>query len=143
MTFRHTLPIQLRFSDTDALGHVNNSSYFTFFDLGKTRYICDVLGRQVPAQDMGIVLRHAETDFLHPLFYTDDASVQTRLECIGNHSFTLMQQIVNNRTGQVHCTCRNVMVGFDPATGLSTPISDELRQAMTRYEADSDDVQKG
>ena len=35
MIFKHTLPVQLRFNDIDALGHVNNSIYFTFYDLGK------------------------------------------------------------------------------------------------------------
>ena len=28
---KHSIPIQLRFNDTDALGHVNNSTYFSFF----------------------------------------------------------------------------------------------------------------
>ena len=32
--FRHTLPLQLRFNDIDLLGHVNNSVYFSFYDLG-------------------------------------------------------------------------------------------------------------
>ena len=36
--FRHTLPLQLRFNDIDLLGHVNNSVYFSFYDLGKARY---------------------------------------------------------------------------------------------------------
>ena len=133
-TFHHRLPIQLRFSDTDAIGHVNNSSYFTFFDLGKTRYICTVLGRDVPATEMGIVLAHAETDFLHPVFYTDDVSVLTRMESISKHSFTLMQQIVNNTTGVVHCTCRNVMVSVDSTTGRSKEVDTEMREALLRFE---------
>ena len=28
--FKHITPIQLRFNDFDALGHVNNSVYFSF-----------------------------------------------------------------------------------------------------------------
>ena len=38
MEFKHSVPVQLRFNDADALGHVNNSVYFTFYDLGKTEY---------------------------------------------------------------------------------------------------------
>ena len=33
MKFKHSVPVQLRFNDADALGHVNNSVYFTFYDL--------------------------------------------------------------------------------------------------------------
>lgn len=39
MKFRHTLPVQIRFSDVDQYGHMNNSSYFSLYDLAKTR-IC-------------------------------------------------------------------------------------------------------
>ena len=40
--FKHTVPLQLRFNDIDALGHVNNSVYFTFYDLGKARYFEEI-----------------------------------------------------------------------------------------------------
>ena len=33
--FNHTLPIQLRFNDVDKFGHVNNTVYFSFYDLSK------------------------------------------------------------------------------------------------------------
>ena len=42
--FRHTMPVQIRFSDVDQFGHVNNSVYFSLYDLAKTTYIKDVLG---------------------------------------------------------------------------------------------------
>mgnify|MGYP001534377266 FL=1 len=40
--FNHTLPIQLRFNDVDKFGHVNNTVYFSFYDLGKTEYFASV-----------------------------------------------------------------------------------------------------
>ena len=36
IVFHHALPIQLRFNDVDKFGHVNNTVYFSFYDLGKT-----------------------------------------------------------------------------------------------------------
>ena len=42
--FRHTMPVQIRFSDVDQFGHMNNSVYFSLYDLAKTTYIKDVLG---------------------------------------------------------------------------------------------------
>ena len=38
LTYNHRVPVQLRFNDADALGHINNSVYFSFYDLGKTEY---------------------------------------------------------------------------------------------------------
>ena len=42
IVFHHTLPIQLRFNDVDKFGHVNNTVYFSFYDLGKTEYFGSV-----------------------------------------------------------------------------------------------------
>ena len=42
IVFHHTLPIQLRFNDVDKFGHVNNTVYFSFYDLGKTEYFASV-----------------------------------------------------------------------------------------------------
>ena len=33
--FRHTMPVQIRFSDVDQFGHMNNSVYFSLYDLDK------------------------------------------------------------------------------------------------------------
>ena len=48
IVFHHALPIQLRFNDVDKFGHVNNTVYFSFYDLGKTEYfasVCPGLGK--------------------------------------------------------------------------------------------------
>ena len=37
------LPIQIRFNDVDRYGHVNNNSYFSYYDLGKEEYLNNVL----------------------------------------------------------------------------------------------------
>ena len=44
LIMKHSVPVQLRFNDTDALGHVNNSTYFSFYDLGKSEYFAAVRG---------------------------------------------------------------------------------------------------
>ena len=61
--FRHTLPIQLRFNDVDKFGHVNNTVYFSFYDLGKTEYFASVCPG-VDWEKDGIVVVHIEADFL-------------------------------------------------------------------------------
>ena len=56
LTFKHTIPIQLRFNDFDALGHVNNSVYFSFYDLGKTDYFRNVIPEMTTDQHVGVVI---------------------------------------------------------------------------------------
>ena len=65
--FNHTLPIQLRFNDVDKFGHVNNTVYFSFYDLGKTEYFASVCPH-VDWQKDGIVVVHIEADFLAQIY---------------------------------------------------------------------------
>ena len=72
--FHHSLPIQLRFNDVDKFGHVNNTVYFSFYDLGKTEYFASVCPG-VDWEKDGIVVVHIEADFLAQIFSSDHIAV--------------------------------------------------------------------
>jgi acyl-CoA thioester hydrolase len=134
MQFNHKVPVQLRFNDADALGHINNTVYFSFYDLGKSEYFKAVKGKTISPKEIDIVVVHAEVDFLAPVFLTDEIEVQTAVSEIGNKSFTLVQRIVEIKTNTIKCICKTVMVAFDAKTQMSKPISDEWRNAINNYE---------
>lgn len=132
--FNHSLDVQLRFNDSDALGHINNSVYFSFYDLGKTAYFKAVHGKTIPQSEVDVVVAHAEVDFLSPVFLSDNIVVQTAVCEIGNKSFTLLQRIVDVSSNQVKCMCKTIMVGFDFQKNSSKLISDEWRKAISDFE---------
>ncbi len=39
--FRYRHPIEIRYNDTDALGHVNNAVYFSYFEMARSGYYLD------------------------------------------------------------------------------------------------------
>ena len=43
-SFRHTCDVQMRFNDLDLFGHINNTVYLQYMDLGKEQYISRVIG---------------------------------------------------------------------------------------------------
>ena len=133
MEFKHSVPVQLRFNDADALGHVNNSVYFTFYDLGKTEYFKAVRGGEIP-KEVDIVVAHAEVDFIAPVFLNDQIEVQTTVSEIGNKSFELIQRIVDTKNNITKCFYKTIMVGFDVKTNTSKQISDEWREAISAFE---------
>ena len=132
--FKHITPIQLRFNDFDALGHVNNSVYFSFYDLGKTSYFADVLSKLEVAKEVGVVIGHIEVSFLLPVYPGENVAVQTAVVEIGNKSFKLLQHLVDLDTNEIKCICNTVMVCFDPKTKTTRQISDEWRKAMADFE---------
>ena len=133
-TFHHSYPLQLRFNDIDALGHVNNSVYFTFYDLGKSRYFETVKNQSIDWRKADVVIANVNADFLSPIYSYEQVAVETCCVEIGNRSFKLLQRIINTTTGEIKGICRTIMVGFDVTTGVSAPISDEWKNAIRQFE---------
>lgn len=134
MIFHHTTPIQLRFNDFDALGHVNNSIYLSFYDLGKTAYFQEVLPNLTINKEIGVVIADIHVTFLLPVYPGENVAVKTAVTEIGNKSFKLLQQLIDTDNNEVKCTSRTVMVCFDATTKTTCPISQEWRNAIADYE---------
>ena len=132
--FNHTTPIQLRFNDFDALGHVNNSVYFSFYDLGKTSYFNEVLPDVSVSKEVGVVIGHIEVSFLLPVYPEEKVAVETAVIEIGNKSFKLLQHLIDVETNEVKCICQTVMVCFDAKTKTTHAISEKWRMAMAEFE---------
>jgi acyl-CoA thioester hydrolase len=133
--FNHTTPIQLRFNDFDALGHVNNSVYFSFYDLGKTTYFNQVIPNVSLSNEVGVVIGHIEVSFLLPVYPGENVAVETAVTEIGNKSFKLLQHLIDVESNEVKCICQTVMVCFDAKTKTTRPITDEWRNAMAEFES--------
>lgn len=132
--FNHSTPIQLRFNDFDALGHVNNSIYLSFYDLGKTSYFKEVLLDISEKKDVGVVIANIEVNFQLPVYPGENVAVETAVVEIGTKSFKLLQQLIDLDTNEVKCISKTVMVCYDANTKTTRPISDEWRNAISAFE---------
>ncbi|OUO19930.1 thioesterase family protein [Bacteroides sp. An322] len=133
LTYRHVMPVQIRFSDVDQYGHMNNSSYFSIYDLAKTSYMRDVFGDK-NWRDLGIVVANINADFLAPVFFSDDLYIETTVIHLGHKSFTLLQRAINKASGVLKCQCRTVMVGYDMATKEPVELPDSFKKTICGYE---------
>ncbi|TWV15621.1 acyl-CoA thioesterase [Bacteroidaceae bacterium HV4-6-C5C] len=131
--FKHTLPLQIRFNDVDKFGHVNNTVYFSFYDLGKTEYFASVCPN-VDWEKDGIVVVHIDVDFLTQIYGSDHVAVQTAVTEIGTKSFQLAQRVIDIESGEVKCICRSVMVTFDLENHESKALTEEWVNAICTYE---------
>lgn len=131
--FNHFMPAQIRFSDVDQFGHVNNSVYFSLYDLAKTTYFQDVLGMSEWG-DVVCVVANINANFLMPVFFSDGIEIETATVHLGNKSFTLLQRAVVKSTGEVKCECRTTLVMYDLLTKEPTPIPQHYKNAICSYE---------
>lgn len=132
--FKNSLPIQIRFSDIDAIGHINNNIYFSYFDLGKTNYFENLRSSYVSWTDGIIVVAHLEVDFIAPVFYKESIAVDSKIMKVGNKSAVFLQQIRNTLTNEIKCRCTSVVVAFDPKTNKGMAMPDIWRRGMSDYE---------
>lgn len=134
MNFKHTFPVQLRFSDVDQLGHVNNSVYFSLYDLAKTTYMKAVQADGIDYGRVSMVVANINANFFAPVFFNDPLAIQTAAVHLGHKSFVLYQRAINPNTGEVKCECRTVMVAFDVQSQQAIAIPQSWKEAISRYE---------
>ena len=132
--FRHRMSVQLRFSDVDRFGHLNNSVYFSLYDLAKSDYLRTVLDCDFETQPIVPVIAHIDADFIEPVFMGDPIEIETATIHLGNKSFTLRQRAINTRTGRTVCACQTVMVCFSLRLRQSVPMPQWMKDSIQNYE---------
>jgi acyl-CoA thioester hydrolase len=133
-TFKHSVPVQIRFADIDLNGHVNNVVFQHYFDLAKLHYFTAVLGNSIDWTQSGLVQARVEIDFLFPVFLKDQIEVFTRCSRIGNKSLDILQEIRNKDTGLIHARGLSVMVGFSFEENCSVEIDQEWKNEFRVFE---------
>jgi acyl-CoA thioester hydrolase len=125
-TGAHRTPVQMRFADTDALGHVNNGSFILYAETARLQFLAD-LGSEVGA----LILAHLAVDFRSQVLFGEPIAVDSWVERIGASSVTILHAV---RAGdRVAAEVRSVVVSFDYAAQRARPWPDAMRAALARH----------
>ena len=133
--YRFTYPLQVRFRDLDALGHVNNAVYLTYFEAARMAYWMHVNGR-ADLSGMNMILARAEVDYRAPVGYGDELEVGVRCASVKRSSFVLEQALVERRSGRLVAQARKVLVHYDYEAGRSRPLTEDQRQLLMKQDPD-------
>jgi acyl-CoA thioester hydrolase len=131
--YKLSVPIQVRFRDTDAMGHINNAVYLSYLEVARTEYWHRVIG-VASYNDVDFVVARIEIDFLAQARIEDEIDVWIRVSAMGTKSFRFVYEIVRRRDRQVIVRAETVQVMYDYATQRSKPLSDTQRQKMLEFE---------
>lgn len=132
--FRLHTDVQIRFTDIDMLGHLNNAVYTQFMDIGKVAYFTTINGGPIEWDSINLVVANINVNYLKQTTLYEEVEVVTRCEHIGTKSLVLHQQIVNKTTGEVKADGRATMVSIDLKAKVTTPITDEWRRKISEFE---------
>ena len=134
--FRFFYPIDVRYGDLDAQGHLNNAMYLTYFETGRIKYWAH-LGLFNPGDsflNIGMIMADAQVTFKSAVEYGTSVKVGVRISRLGNKSMTSEYVIVNADTGEELATGSSVLVAYDYRARKTIPIPDVMREKITEFE---------
>lgn len=121
--------LQLRWSDQDILGHINNARILTLVEEARVRAILAWTGNNDETVQQRVV-RKMTALYERPVHYEPELTARVWVSHIGNTSFTLAHEL---RQDDQRCVLvESVMVMFDPKAGTAVKISDSQRAALEK-----------
>ena len=140
--FAHRHDVEVRLSDTDAMGHVNNARYLTYVEIARVAYYEQVTGKPLPlgvhGAEEGMILAEIRMTYRSPAFYGETLAVETRVERIGRTSFGMVHRITAPRSrygeGRLVAIADSTLVSYDYQQERPVPVPDEWRAAMSALE---------
>jgi acyl-CoA thioester hydrolase len=126
----HEKPIEIRWRDVDAYGHVNNAVFLTYLEEARDEWLERALGAEGDAWDY--VIARIEVDFRRELTLEDDRIVsRCALHSLGSSSIRTREEL-RTLGGEVAAEAEAVLVARDRETRRSRPLSARERAALER-----------
>lgn len=127
----HEHTIEVRWGDMDALGHVNNATYFTYFEQARIAWFAGLAGGKVMDRRHGPVMANAACEFRRPIVHPARVVVEVLVGDAGRSSLPTAYRIVDAADPAVeYATGSSVLVWVDYSTGKSVPLPDGIRALL-------------
>nr|WP_243895986.1 thioesterase family protein [Paenibacillus sp. F411] len=132
-TFHFAFPIRIRYCETDMLGHVNNVSYFMYFEQGRIEYFEHLgLTEELFSQKAVSVVADLECQYLAQLYLKDPLMLHVKVAEIGRSSMDVQYAVVVE--DQLKAAGRGTIVLIDTESGKSKPVSEHARKIIEHFE---------
>jgi len=140
--FRYRHRIEIRYSDTDALGHVNNATYFSYFEMARGGFYTEVVGHPFgtgpDADKRTFVIAEAHITYRLPAFYGEPLFCAVRVGWVSRSAFCLEYrvEVEDSPLGQARVVAdgSTVQVFYDLSRGRPMRTPAELVRDLAAYE---------
>ncbi len=83
--YRYWVHIPTRWMDNDVYGHVNNVTYYSYFDTAANDFLVKVGGLDMQGDEVGFVVASG-CQYKHPIAFPDQLDVGVRVNRLGKSS---------------------------------------------------------
>lgn len=128
-------PLTTRWADNDIYGHVNNVTYYAYFDTAANRYLIEEGGLDISDSRVVGYVVSSGCEYHAPVAYPDELEAGLRVDRLGNRS--VRYGIAIFRRGETTAVAHGyfVHVFVERATDSAVAIPQGLRLALERIRA--------
>jgi acyl-CoA thioester hydrolase len=136
-TFPYEVEIEVAFRDIDAMGHVNNAVFFSYFETTRVKYIMRVFEpgdlTNFDLLDLPLILVEATCSYKSPALLGEKLKVGIGLSRFGTKSFDFLYKI-GGEDGRLVATGKTIQVMYDYGTGTVYPIPDHIKKQVEAFQ---------
>lgn len=129
--FNFKLPIQLRYSDFDMLGHLNSAQYVTFLELGRLEYFTKVKWN---IKEVSNVVASFKIEYLNQIVPSNKVEVYVRVTQLGTKSFKMEYLMTSPDMSTIFAKAGTTQVCILKKDNSSTPIPSKIRKSISSFE---------
>jgi len=134
----YVVPHEVTWRDLDGIGHVNNATYFSYFEWARTKYWFALHGIE-NKQDLGVadltfIVAHAQCDFRLQLSLAEKLDVCVRIGDMRTSSFDFLYEIRRRERRDLAATGKVVVVHYSWEKNAKMVIPKELRARVERFQ---------
>ena len=127
------VPVQIRWRDLDALGHVNNAVFITYFEHARLTYIRELLGPDAVVDshtllpvDFQFILAEVTCHYRSPVTLDDAPVVEIWVSQVGRKSFVFEYRMLDQKTSRLLAEGCSTQVWYDYRAGESRVVPEEI-----------------
>ncbi|MGE7760886.1 acyl-CoA thioesterase [Peribacillus sp. NPDC097895] len=128
----HELEVNVRFSETDALGHINNTNYFIYLEEARMKFF-EALGLTTNAESWNFLLASTKCDFIAQGYFNQLLTIRTSLTKVGTKSCDMAHEILCSQTGASIAKGSAVLVFFNFSNQKSEPIPEMIKEKLISH----------
>lgn len=125
-------PITTRWSDNDIYGHVNNVTYYSYFDTVANRYLIEEGGLDISDGSIVGFVVNSGCEYHAPITYPEPIEAGVRVDRLGNSSVQYGIAIFKEGQDKACAHGHFVHVFVERAENRSVAIPDNLRAALEK-----------
>lgn len=124
--------LTVRFNDCDALGHVNNAVYYTYFEEARAE-LFRIFNADLHVPAWNLIVASNCCNFLQQAHYAQKLTVYTWVSKLGTSSFVVEHAMVDE-AGTWVARGNATLLGYNFELKKASPLTEEQRQALLQHQ---------